>query len=72
MIVMVVVAVLLPGYDEVPAGFPATVLYDFRIASLLTQLTLWSVLGVVLATFVGRLTGSAHSVGTPTLTGTRA
>lgn len=72
LVVMVVVAVLLPGYDEVPAGFPATVLYDFRIASLLTQLTLWSVLGVVLATFVGRLTGSARSVGTPTLTGTRA
>ena len=30
-------------------------LYDFRRASFLTQFTLWTVLGVVLAEFVGRL-----------------
>lgn len=47
---------LLPSYDEVPAGYPATVLYEFRRASLLTQLTLWTVLGVVLAELAHRLT----------------
>jgi hypothetical protein len=46
---------LLPGYDEVPASFPASVLFDFRRSSFLVQLTLWSVLGVVLADLVGRL-----------------
>lgn len=51
---LVVVALLLPRYDEVPAGFPATVLYDFRMASLLTSLTLWAVLGVVLGELVHR------------------
>ena len=40
-----------------PDTFPASVLYDFRRASFLTQLTLWSVLGVVLAELVGRLSG---------------
>ena len=47
---------LLPTYNEVPADFPATVLYEFRLGSFLTQLTLWSVLGVALAESVHRLT----------------
>ena len=56
-VVMLVVMSLLPHYNEVPNSFPASVLYDFRRASFLTQLTLWTVLGVVLAEFVGRLSG---------------
>ena len=56
-VVMLVVMALLPHYNEVPDTFPASVLYDFRRASFLTQLTLWTVLGVVLAEFVGRLSG---------------
>ena len=46
---------LLPAYDEVPADFPATVLYQFRIASLITQLTLWATLGVILGELLHRL-----------------
>jgi predicted cobalt transporter CbtA len=46
---------LLPRYDEVPADFPATVLYGFRIGSFGTQLALWAVLGVVLAELAHRL-----------------
>jgi predicted cobalt transporter CbtA len=57
LIVMLVVIALMPHYDEVPDTFPASLLYDFRRASFLTQLTLWSVLGVVLAELVGRLAG---------------
>ena len=56
-VVMLVVMALLPHYNEVPDTFPASVLYDFRRASFLTQLTLWTVLGVVLAELVGRLSG---------------
>lgn len=53
---------LLPSYDEVPESFPATLLYEFRRASFLTQLTLWTVLGVVLAELIGRLTDGAQPV----------
>lgn len=45
---------LLPRYDEVPADFPAAVLYDFRVASFVTQLSLWTVLGVLLAELAAR------------------
>ncbi len=59
-LVVVAVAIgLMPTYDEVPSDFPASVLYTFRQASLATQLTLWAVLGVVLAEFGDRLTRNA-------------
>jgi predicted cobalt transporter CbtA len=46
---------LLPSYSEVPADFPATILYEFRAASLLTQLALWATLGVALGELLHRL-----------------
>lgn len=46
---------LLPSYSEVPADFPATVLYEFRGASLVTQLALWATLGVTLGELLYRL-----------------
>jgi predicted cobalt transporter CbtA len=46
---------LLPTYNEVPADYPATVLYQFRVASLITQLTLWATLGVILGELLHRL-----------------
>jgi predicted cobalt transporter CbtA len=46
---------LLPSYSEVPADFPATVLYEFRVASLVTQLALWVTLGVTLGELLYRL-----------------
>lgn len=54
-VVLAVAIALVPGYDEVPAGFPAGVLYDFRRASLLTQVTLWGVVGLVTAELTHRL-----------------
>jgi predicted cobalt transporter CbtA len=47
--------VLLPSYSEVPADFPATILYQFRLASLATQLALWATLGVALGELLYRL-----------------
>ena len=44
-IVTAVVAHFLPGFDEVPAGFPATLMWKFRVAALEMQLLLWSALG---------------------------
>ncbi len=47
-IVLVILAgMLMPALDEVPADFPATVLAQFRVASLAIQATLWATLGLV-------------------------
>jgi predicted cobalt transporter CbtA len=46
LVVVAVVYVVTPGIDEVPAGFPASVLWSFRVASAGTQLILWAVLGL--------------------------
>jgi predicted cobalt transporter CbtA len=56
LLVTLVSITLLPTYNEVPASFPATVLYEFRAASVVIQLTLWTVLGVGLAEALHRLT----------------
>ncbi len=54
-VIMGVTIAIMPGYDEVPADFPATVLFSFRQASMLTQLTLWGVIGLVTAELAHRL-----------------
>ena len=55
-VVMAVTIAIMPSYNEVPADFPATVLYDFRRASLLIQLTLWGLTGLLTAELAYRLT----------------
>jgi predicted cobalt transporter CbtA len=69
LVVLAAVTVLLPTVDETPQplrdaagvitypGFPADVLYEFRLVSLATQLVLWVTIGVVFATLAGRLLG---------------
>jgi predicted cobalt transporter CbtA len=37
----------MPGVQEVPANFPAVVLFRFRVAALGVQLALWTTLGLV-------------------------
>jgi predicted cobalt transporter CbtA len=66
---IVVVVVLLPTVDETPQplrdasgaiiypGFPADVLYEFRLLSLATQLVLWVTIGLVFAPLAERLVG---------------
>lgn len=67
LVAIVAVAVALPSVDETPEplrdpagtivypGFPADVLYEFRLLSLATQLILWTGIGLVFATLAGRL-----------------
>jgi predicted cobalt transporter CbtA len=55
LLVTLTAVALLPSYSEVPADFPATILYQFRLASLATQLALWATLGVVLGELLYRL-----------------
>ena len=69
MVAIAAVAVALPSVDETPLplrdasgaiiypGFPADVLYEFRLLSLGAQLVLWTAIGVVFATLAGRLLG---------------
>ena len=45
--VVIAIGLVLPGFAEVPEGFPADVLWHFRLASFGTQLTMW--LGIGLA-----------------------
>ena len=45
-VVMVVVQKALPVINEVPAGFPADLLWNFRLAALGIQAILWAVIGI--------------------------
>ena len=47
LIVVVVVGLALLPINEVPAEFPAVVLWQFRIASLGAQLIMWATIGLV-------------------------
>ncbi len=46
-VVIAVAEVLLPDINEVPDGFPAVVLWRFRIASLGMQFVMWSAIGLL-------------------------
>ena len=39
-------ALALPGIQEIPEGFPAVLIWEFRLSSLGTQAVLWAALGV--------------------------
>jgi hypothetical protein len=45
---------LLPAVNEVPADFPAVVLWHFRLASLGTQLVLWTTFGLLFGAWTER------------------
>jgi len=46
LIVVIVVSLALPPVNEVPAEFPAVVLWQFRIASAGAQLIVWTTIGI--------------------------
>jgi len=55
LLVVALAAALLPAVHEVPKGFPAEVLWRFRLASLGTQATLWAALGLGFGVLADRL-----------------
>jgi predicted cobalt transporter CbtA len=57
-VVIAVAQLLLPPINEVPAEFPAVVLWNFRIASVAMQVIMWMTLGLVF----GALTQRAMAV----------
>jgi predicted cobalt transporter CbtA len=52
-VVVTVSALAFPKVDEL-GGFPASILWDFRISSLLTLLAMWAVIGAALTALVDR------------------
>jgi hypothetical protein len=58
-VAIAIVMLVMPTIDETPEGFPADVLYEFRLYSLGTQVVLWAVIAVVFASMAQRLLGEA-------------
>jgi len=52
LVVVGIAYAVLPTVDEVPNGFPASLLWNFRLASLGTQAVLWTGLGLAFAALV--------------------
>jgi len=61
LLVVIVVGLALPAVNEVPKGFPAVVLWQFRVASLGAQLIMWTTIGLVF----GAVTERAHQRAQP-------
>jgi predicted cobalt transporter CbtA len=51
------VGLALPGVNEVPEAFPASLLWDFRMASLGGQLIMWATLGLLFGVLAERVVG---------------
>jgi len=45
-VVILIAGALLPGFDEVPADFPAALLWRFRVSALGIQALLWATIGL--------------------------
>ncbi|TCN37236.1 putative cobalt transporter CbtA [Kribbella orskensis] len=58
---VVVAYLILPSINEVPGSFPATLLWQFRLASLGTQSVLWLLLGLGFAAVIDRRTPVSQS-----------
>jgi MFS family permease len=59
--VVTLAGALMPTVNEI-GNFPGDVLWDFRLASIITLTALWAVTGVALTALVGRLEGQHLTV----------
>ncbi|WP_109481915.1 CbtA family protein [Paraburkholderia sp. C35] len=55
-VMLAVVLAALPTIDEVPAAFPATLLWKFRIAAIGMQAVIWTTLGALFGAVAERVT----------------
>lgn len=60
-VLLTIAFVLLPEVDEVPAEFPATVLWRFRVASIGMQLCLWTTIGLAFGALTERAISRVHT-----------
>jgi len=49
-----IAGLLLPAVNEVPAQFPAVVLWKFRVASIGAQFIMWATLGLLFGALTQR------------------
>ncbi|MBV9786152.1 MAG: CbtA family protein [Acidisphaera sp.] len=61
-VVIIAAWLLLPPLDETPEGFPAAVLWKFRIASLGMQFIMWTTLGLVFGELADRILTSGYGL----------
>lgn len=54
-VVVTIVALAMPGINEIPADFPATTLWRFREATVGLQAVLWTTIGLVFAALAERV-----------------
>jgi predicted cobalt transporter CbtA len=59
-VVMVGVGLAFPDVDEVPEGFPASLLWQFRVASLSGQAIMWTILGLLFGVFAEHAVGESR------------
>jgi hypothetical protein len=52
--VMIAAGLVLPTINEVPEGFPAVVLWKFRVASMGAQIIMWATLGLLFGALTQR------------------
>ena len=60
LVVVVIAALALPVVNEVPDGFPAVVLWQFRIASLGAQVITWATIGLGFGILAERVVAPSH------------
>jgi hypothetical protein len=58
LVVVVVAAFLLPAINEVPEGFPAVLLWRFRMASVGMQAVMWATIGLLFGALTERAMAS--------------
>ena len=58
-VIVALAGLLLPAVNEVPDGFPAALLWQFRVAAIGAQLIMWTTLGLLF----GALTQRAFASG---------
>jgi predicted cobalt transporter CbtA len=58
LVVVIAVAAALPDVNEVPEGFPAVVLWQFRMASAGAQLIMWATIGLAFGALTERAAAS--------------
>ncbi|WP_048876946.1 CbtA family protein [Saccharomonospora saliphila] len=74
LVAVTVTAALFPAIDEVPGDFPASLLWEFRVASVGIQLVLWATLALTFGGLAERALGTTRPTSdddTPAPTGQR-
>jgi predicted cobalt transporter CbtA len=61
-VIVSVVCHFLPEIDEVPVGFPVTLMWRFRMASLEIQAVMWATLGLLFGWLTERDMSSSRAL----------